>query len=263
MNWTIGADVEMMLEKGGKLISAVPLLPADEKADELPHGTVFHDNVLAEFTIAPAADHDEFARNILENVDAITARLAKNGVKPRIVASARYPKSELTSEQAQRFGCDPDYDAYEMTVNKVAAEAHETDLRSAGGHVHFAHPIFNDPYKVLDMIKLMDLYLGVASVVFDKSLAGKERRTLYGKAGAHRPKAYPGGEYRSLSNFWIKDKWGIRWVYEQTQICLEHVLKNETVESLGWDENEIRRIINEGDVKAAQDVVDKLGLECS
>lgn len=211
MDWTIGADIEVMLEKNGKLISAVALLPSDQCANELPHGTVFHDNVLAEFTIKPASSHKEFAQYILENVHAIEQALLKDGVKTRITASARYPKSELESDQAKRFGCSPDYDAYALKVNQVTAEAHETDLRSAGGHIHFSHPIFEDPYKVIDMIKLMDLQ-------------------------------------------------GIGWVYKQTQTCLELLLKNETVASLGLEEKEVRRIINEADVSAAQHICEKLGL---
>ena len=173
-------------------------------------------------------------------------------------ASARYPKEELESNAAKRFGCSPDFCAYEMKVNEVAFDAHETDLRSAGAHIHFSHEIFADPYKVIDMVKLMDLFIGVPGVVMDDSAAAKERRTLYGKAGAHRPKDYPGGEYRTLSNFWIKEEASIRWAYAQTQRCLELVLDGESVTSLGHDEQEVRRIINEGDVTAAKELTKAL-----
>ncbi len=252
MNWTIGADVEIMLEKQGKLISAVPLFPSDQHADELPHGTVFHDNVLAEFTIKPASSYEEFARHILENVSAIEQALLKDNVKTRIVASARYPQSELESDQAKRFGCSPDYDAYELCHNEVTAEAHETDLRSAGGHIHFAHLIFADPYKVVEMVKLMDVFLGVPSIILDDTPESKERRVLYGKASAHRPKNYPGGEARILSNFWIKSSQLIKWAYSGTEHCLKSVLDNQTVVSLGLEEKEIQRIINEADIVAAK-----------
>lgn len=258
MDWTIGADIEMMLEKDGQLVSAVPLLPSSQHANELPYGTVFHDNVLAEFTIKPAKSLEEFARHILENVNAIEQALSKDGVKTRIEASARYPKSELESNQAKRFGCSPDFDAYKLVHNKVAREAHETDLRSAGGHIHFSHPIFEDPFKVVEMVKLMDLYLGVPSILMEQSAAAKERRVLYGKAGAHRPKNYPGGEYRALSNFWMKSEDNIKWVYQQTQKCLELLLQNETVKTLGLEELEIERIINEADTVAAQAIVDQM-----
>ncbi len=252
MNWTIGTDVEFCLEKNGKLVSAVPLLPPDDKADKLPHGTVFHDNVLAEFTIKPANSKDEFVQNILANIKALTNKLAPSKVKLKIVSSARYSRNELNSSQAKIFGCSPDFDAYELIVNQVAFEADETDLRTAGGHIHVAHPVLEDPYKIIEMIKLMDLFLGVPSILKDSSSEAKERRNLYGKAGAHRPKNYPGCEYRTLSNFWVKDKKHIEWAYNQTQRCLELLLQNETVTTLGFDEQEIRRIVNEADGEAAK-----------
>jgi len=156
------------------------------------------------------------------------------------------------------FGCSPDFCAYEVKMNEVAMTAEETTLRTAGGHVHFSHPIFEDPYKVIEMIKMMDLYLGIPSLVFDSGLEAHERRVLYGAAGAHRPKDYPGGEYRSLSNFWVKEPHLIDWVYDQTAICLQHVIDGNTVESLGFDSAEIKSIINEGRIKDAAAIQERL-----
>ena len=256
--WTIGADIEMMLEENGTLVSAVPLLPDNANAEELPHGTVFHDNVLAEFTVEPAEDADSFVRNITGNIKAMTTRFADVGIGLRVAASANYPQNQLECETSKRFGCEPDFDAYLLKVNRVADDADETTLRTAGGHIHFSHPIFSgDPMKIVQMIKLMDLHLGVPSIVLDTTSGAAERRKLYGKAGAHRPKDYPGGEYRSLSSFWAGDAESIRWAYQQTEKCLAYVLKNETVESLGFDEVEVCRIINEADVSAAKAMTER------
>lgn len=255
MKWTIGADIEMMLEKHGSLVSAVPVLGPQNK--DLPFGDIFPDNVLAEFTVTPASSADDFIKHISENMKAAKRIFELEGLTVRIAASGHYPEGELQSDEASRFGCSPDYDAYELCLNEVACGADETTLRSAGGHIHFAHPIFEDPYKVVEMIKLMDLYLGVPSVVKDASDESNERRKLYGKAGAHRPKGYPGGEYRTLSNFWTKDDDGVRWAYQETERCLTLLLEGKTVANLGIDENEVRRVINEGDVDAAQDIVRK------
>lgn len=258
MDWTIGADIEVMLEKDGKLVSAVPVLPRDDRGAKLPKGVIFHDNVLAEFTVTPANSEAEFASNILDNLAAAREMLQKHQMEFRMQASARYPADQLEDEDAKVFGCSPDFDAYEMRVNRVAEDAHETDLRTAGAHIHFAHKIFEDPYKVVEMIKLMDLHLGIQSILRDNSREAKERRHLYGKAGAHRPKRYPGGEYRSLSNFWVQDEASIKWAYAQTKKCLELLLDGHTVKSLGYDEREIQRIINEADEKAAAELAETL-----
>ena len=252
MKWTIGADIEMILEKNGKLTSAVPILPSDDRGAKLPKGVIFHDNVLAEFTVTPAKSEAEFTQNILDNLAAARDMLAEHQITFRMQASAHYPDAELDNPTAKIFGCSPDYDAYDMCVNRVANDADETSLRTAGGHIHFSHEVFNDPYKIIEMIKLMDLYLGVPSIFKDNSPEAHERRALYGKAGAHRPKQYPGGEYRSLSNFWTKDEASIKWAYAQTKKCLELLLEGKTVSSLGFQEEEVRRIINEADINAAE-----------
>jgi len=62
---------------------------------------------------------------------------------------------------------------------------------------------------------MMDLYLGVPSVLMDK---GELRKQLYGKAGAYRMKPY-GVEYRTLSNFWIFSDTTIGWVWDNTDSC--------------------------------------------
>jgi hypothetical protein len=109
------------------------------------------------------------------------------------------------------------------------------------------------------MVKLMDLYLGLPSLIHDSGPEANERRTLYGAAGAHRPKPeYPGGEYRSLSNFWMKDARLIGWVYDMTEVCLAHVVNGDTVESLGFDAEEIKTIIDNGRLDEAAVIAEKL-----
>ena len=253
MKFTIGADIEFMLEKDGELISAIPVLGHDGR--ELPHGRIFFDNVLAEFTVDPADSREGFVNNVWKNFNAAKEQFAKDGIGVRLTASAHYPESELDTDEARLFGCSPDYCAYELQVNEVAAAADETTLRTAGGHIHFSHPIFEDPYKIVEMIKMMDLRIGTLSVIKDNTPEAIERRSLYGSAGAHRPKEYPGGEYRPLSNWWIKDVENINHIYTLTERCLQDIVDGKTVESMGFDAEHIRQIINEGNVDSAHNVL--------
>jgi len=68
------------------------------------------------------------------------------------------------------------------------------------------------------VIKALDAYLGLPSVLFEKD---GMRRTLYGKAGAYRPTPY-GVEYRVLSNFWLTEEKYMRWVYQQVVSVTEN-----------------------------------------
>ena len=59
----------------------------------------------------------------------------------------------------------------------------------------------------------LDYFLGIPSILLDKD---KKRRPSYGNAGSFRPKPY-GLEYRVLSNFWIKKKEYMEFVFSQTK----------------------------------------------
>lgn len=251
MKFTIGTDAEVMVEKNEGLVSAIPIL---QKQVKLPYGKLFFDNVLAEFTVKPARSANEFVKHIGKNLKSTEAFFKKKSAEVYFASSAHYPQRELEHPEAKRFGCSPDYDAYRVCVNTVSSSAAETTLRSAGAHVHFANPVFKDaPYKVIEMVKMMDLFLGIPSLVLDDTPEAQERRKLYGKAGAHRQcPEHPGGEYRTLSNFWIKSPELIKWVYKGTEKALGEILAGNTVTSIGFDESEICDIINTGDVKRAK-----------
>ena len=53
------------------------------------------------------------------------------------------------------------------------------------------------------VIPMMDLIIGIASVLLDRDPNAKIRRQVYGRAGDYRTPPH-GLEYRTLSNFWIK-----------------------------------------------------------
>ena len=91
--------------------------------------------------------------------------------------------------------CDPDYNAWTEDINpKPSGE--KTNLRSAGCHIHIGYDNPNVETS-LQLIKLFDVYLGLASVVIDPD---NKRRQLYGKAGAFRVQDW-GVEYRTLSSY--------------------------------------------------------------
>ena len=64
---------------------------------------------------------------------------------------------------------------------------------------------------------MLDVYLGLDSLTYDKDV---ERRELYGKAGAFRPKEY-GVEYRVLSNAWLISPLLMGRVYDITVLTTD------------------------------------------
>ena len=105
--------------------------------------------------------------------------------------------------------------------------------------------------KAMEITKQLDFVLGVPSVLLDRD--GLTRRSLYGKAGAFRPKPY-GAEYRVLSNFWLKHENMINWVYSGTQKAFT-MLAEEGINLFNEYGDTAQRIINCDDVEGARDLL--------
>lgn len=219
--FTIGADPELFLLKNKKPYSAIGLI-GGTKDEPKQLGTkkgfsIQEDNVSMEFNIPACHDHEAFIQSI-EFVLTTMKKKLKNFEFSEESALV-FPEDQLRHPQAQEFGCEPDFNAWTKEMNPRPKAADAT-LRSAGGHVHVGTK--EDPIEV---IRAMDLFVGVPSVKLDKGIL---RRQLYGKAGAFRPKPY-GCEYRTLSNFWIFSKERIKWVYDQTAKALSFVEAGEVI----------------------------------
>lgn len=156
-----------------------------------------------------------------------------------------FEDDQLQHPMSRVFGCEPDYCAYTKKANPRPRPDHP-GMRSAGGHIHVetqAHP--------LEVVKAMDLFLGVPSVIMDD---GKERKKLYGKAGAFRPKSY-GVEYRTLSNFWMFDPKLIDWVWRNTERALNLHKWAANVSDY------VEECINNNDEKMANALINEYNLE--
>ncbi len=226
MSFLIGCDPEFFLSNGDSFVSSIGKV-GGSKDNPLPVGngcSVQEDNVAVEFNIPPADSANKFYDSIMYALDAAMKRVP--GLQFSTVASAEFPDKELQHPNAMKFGCEPDYNAWTGRKNPRPM-CSNYKLRSAGGHVHVG-------CKDIDkkqLIRAMDLHLGVPSIMFDRDT---ERRKLYGNPGAYRPKPY-GAEYRTLSNFWIWDKKLIEWVYHQTANAINFVKAGNTLEKEDGD----------------------------
>ena len=171
------------------------------------------DNVLAEFQIEPTDDRTTFIIRVKRGIQAIRD---ESGMDVCIKSSHEFTKQYLKSlpPKAYVFGCNRDMNAYTEGLNPKPNPY--TNTRTAGGHLHIDMPDKGLEGRAM-LVKLCDLYLGVPSVLLDSDRA---RRRMYGKAGAFRRKQY-GIEYRTLSNFWLRDEKLMGWVYDQVRVALD------------------------------------------
>lgn len=260
MNILVGADPEVFAKRNGSWLSAFGLIPGTKEAPhKVKDGAVQVDGMALEFNIDPANTEDVFVHNI----QSVMAQLADMVEDVELVAEpvARFGYDYIKSqpEEARDLGCNPDYNAW---AGGCANDKPNVDLpfRTGAGHVHigwtqgedvsnFAHV-----HSCIAVIKQMDFFLGLPSIIFDKEV---ERRSMYGKAGAFRPKSY-GAEYRVLSNKWVGDEKLMRWVFRATQAGMNALVEGRFMEAKYGD---ISHIINNSDVEAALSIINAEGIE--
>ncbi len=253
MNISTGSDPEFFLtDTDGHVVSSHTAKVKGDKNRPYPLdcGFMHRDNVLMELNVPPSTSEEEWITNHMKCLQQATSEISDNyKYKVADIASVYMDDDELWHPEAMIFGCDADFNAWSGTKNPSPKQ--DGTLRSAGGHIHIG---YDNPSKdmTLRIVKAMDLFLGIPSLFMDDDT---QRRALYGKAGAHRPKPY-GVEYRTLSNFWTRSPELLSWAYCQTQRAVDWAESDEYTE-LGF----VERIINEGDLSQAHWLVLSQDLE--
>jgi hypothetical protein len=258
MEIKLGCDPEAFMQDAtGTLRSSIGLIGGSkENPMPLPIGEgycVQEDNVALEFNIPPAEGRSQFVESISKTLNFLTENIkSMYGYTLSEKSAESFLPEELDNPQALQFGCDPDYNAWTKDVNPKPKAA-DANLRSCGGHVHIGYD--KDKADVPTVMQMMDLFLGVPSILMD---SGELRKELYGKAGAYREKSY-GGEYRTLSNFWIFNNRLIEWVWDNTSKAVDAAESRLTLSE--QDRIDVVDAINTNDKGLAMHLVKKFNLE--
>lgn len=254
-NVTLGADPELFLYDSEKkeIVSAEGLI-GGTKEEPLPITDKGHsiqeDNVMAEFNIPPVTDAESFARELILVVKHIDNMLPEN-LSTLVASSAYLDPKYLKTDQAMTFGCEPDYCAWTFEMNESPEE--DSELRTCGGHIHVGYDNPNSDDSI-DIIRALDLFLGVPSVIMDND---RDRRKMYGRAGAFRGKDY-GVEYRTLSNFWLGSKELMKWAFNATIAAIDWInAGNKIDKELG---ETISDCINTSNTSLALKLIEKYNL---
>ncbi len=266
----VGADPELFMQNpnSGEFISAsdydcLAKIPGTKHEPfKVPFGAVQIDGTALEFNIDPAKTVDEFVGYIRSVRKSLTEMVPGYNVVVEPVArfDPEYFKFEVPTS-AQELGCNPDFNGWTLKMNPRPDPGGEP-MRTAAGHIHIG---WTEGADVEDkdhflfccrVARQMDYYLGMFSLLWD---ADNTRRTLYGKAGAFRPKTY-GMEYRVLSNKWLESEALIRWVYNTVQCAMADAFHDSWAEDFYGDI--ARHIIDNNEVDWPESVVEfDLGLE--
>jgi hypothetical protein len=232
----VGADPELFMRNpnSGEFVSAHGKVPGTKyEPFKVPNGAIQIDGTALEFNIDPASTVHEF----IQNIKSVRATLESYVPGFNVVAEpvANYNPDYWLYEvppEAQTLGCDPDFNGWTMEQNP-RPEPGSKPFRTASGHVHIGwtndQDVFDKEHylECCKMARQMDYYLGIHSLIWDKD---GTRRSLYGKAGAFRPKPY-GVEYRVLSNRWLESEDLMAWVYNAVQAGMKAAFEDNWAEA--------------------------------
>lgn len=254
----VGSDPELFIvdtSKDNKIISSIGLIPGVKgnayKPAELPEGFGLQiDNILAEFNIPPTRDKGDFITHMMVMKDYIRDYVKSKNPNYDICckASAMVDDDQLQSDEAKLFGCSPDFNAWLMEQNP-RPQGDSTNLRTTGCHFHIGYEGNNRDTSV-ELVKILDLFLGVPSILIDKD---NRRRELYGKAGCFRFTSY-GVEYRVMSGYFIDTPKLIGWCFDQILKAIEFYNEGGSVQD---DAGNIIKAINYNDIEVAESLIKK------
>ncbi len=251
MKLKIGADPEFFLKQQNKHISGFGVIPGTKETPyKVDKGAVQVDGMALEFNIHPAETSECFVINIQTVLKTLRKMVPKTmSFSFTSVATFTQKYIEEQHPMARALGCSPDWNAYTTRENPPPDAT--SNIRTAAGHIHIGwregKGRIRHTEECIMLVKQLDYMLGIPSILLDPV---SRRREMYGKAGCFRPKPY-GVEYRVLSNFWLKNKKYMSWVFRQTKQAYDLLVEKNTYFPEKYGEL-AREIINNNDIIAAK-----------
>lgn len=267
---TFGADPELMLfsTEENKIVSSIPVLKQDKNNPiDLGDGIkMYADNVLVETAFPPSKTKE----GMLTLMQTVFSRMQeKLGDKYRLLPKAAhiFEPAQLKIEHGIdpfEIGCVPSIDVYEQAV--LMPNGFPDGLRTGSFHIHLGNQDYNKKKNGghfltfnsrENTIKLMDVFVGCASILFDKDESSVTRRKLYGQAGNFRITPY-GIEWRTLGNYALTSRTLTEFVLDLVGHVVSHVNNGTEQDILKLvDPTVVREAINTCNIKLAEDILIK------
>lgn len=173
-------------------------------------GTVVQDGIQVELHPKPNTCRANLALALKCGFQVLARSVEKasashSGLKVDFDQVVRVSKGDLlrVSPDARQLGCVPSKNIYGR--RHIQKDGTKYLVRSAAGHIHLGTNILKmGATTEHQLVSLLDVLVGNTAVLLDRDPLAAERRKLYGRAGEYRLPKH-GLEYRTLSNFWLKD----------------------------------------------------------
>jgi len=224
----------------------VPVNPNYEKPDHhifsrltTPKTVLHMDGTALELEITPSAtpkklwNHLQIGINLIDKLLSPFDYLIRSPLPTLPWNINEYTLEKMGDEfiHLTRFGCDPDFDAYESSKEQDEENAELHPYRYFGGHIHLGVPeeLKDKTKRLPDVLAIIcSVYWGnlcTSRTLYDES--EKLRLYRYGKPGRFRPQPH-GIEYRSPSNSWTSEYSTIEEIYKSANFIL-NAFDNELI----------------------------------
>lgn len=269
MAFCSGADPELFVARAnGTLFPAWEFLPSKTHPrttpltyNDVPIAKSYWDGFQAEYAVAPGTCCGWLGDRMRIGLKEVLAAARKVDKQAHFLTEpvVEIPPALLMQAEDEHvaLGCDPSMNAYgreQVMVEDPRGLRH----RFAGGHVHMGSPVLiaASPDELNRIVKAIDFVVGVASVGMYAGVDNPIRRQYYGRAGEFRRPAH-GLEYRVLSNAWLMHPVLYHWTFDFVRGAVSFAHKGilDLITTHRPADEEIERIINEGDVRAARALV--------
>jgi hypothetical protein len=149
----IGMDVEMFIETEGEVRGAEKYIKESSiKVSDYHHGSHIFDSKIAkdgvQIELNPTQNRcrEVLGQTVRDSMIALEKWRQKNKIDISFKQNIELSKEEFESlsDDSKKFGCSPDYNAYNACKVNIKPSGKETKVRCAGGHIHFGYeqPIF-------------------------------------------------------------------------------------------------------------------------
>jgi len=212
------------------------------------------DCTLAEFQFPPVTSKEDWLYMFKKLVQKGNEHLGQYDMCLVTGSSHIYDDAELLHPMARTFGCSPSTNAWTKETQYSCGPEEAGNLRSAGAHIHIGTTSDISEDDAYNLIRVLDVFLGVPSVLIDTDT---QRRKLYGKAGECRFRVIKGVivmEYRTLGGNMLESEELIGWIYDQTMKAIEYY-NTEGVEKVNAFREEIIDCIDNVKENLAKDLM--------
>lgn len=234
---------------------------------------LFFDGIQAEMNLGANRCREYLTGNVYKCLKKAVGRIGpSNKIVLKSSVKVRREIILAADPEARRFGCMPDFNAYTRTINTEEIDATRHPYRYAGGHIHLG--ISSDYLKKgsgegklakteeghIRIVKLLDIIVGIPSLLLDNTAASKRRRSKYGKAGCFRPTPY-GIEYRTPGCWWLRSPETVSLIMGLARLAwtlAANELDVEFTKVIGYDEQTIQGTIDSSDGVKAKEIWDVL-----